>query len=53
MTQNIRTAQIPRRLAVLLLIAFGIPALAQSGRGTLIGSVKDTSGAIIPGAPLN
>jgi len=38
-------------LAVLWLIA-GIPSLAQSGRGTLTGSVKDTAGASMFGASL-
>jgi hypothetical protein len=38
-------------LAVFWLIA-GIPSLAQSGRGTLTGSVKDASGASIFGASL-
>ena len=41
------------RLAVGLLVAFGlaagIPSLAQSGRGTLTGSVKDTNGAVLQG----
>jgi len=45
------------RLAVWLLAVFGlvagIPSLAQSGRGTLTGSVKDTTGAVVPGAALN
>jgi hypothetical protein len=47
------TAQRPWRLAVWLSVAFclasGIPGLAQSGRGTLTGSVKDASGSILPG----
>lgn len=51
------TAQKTLRLAVWLLAVFGlvagIPSLAQSGRGTLTGSVKDASGAVIPGAVLN
>lgn len=38
-------------LAVFWLIA-GLPSLAQSGRGTLTGSVKDTAGASIFGASL-
>lgn len=50
------TAQRPWHLAVLLLVllglASGIHVPAQSGRGTLIGSVKDPTGAIIPGASL-
>jgi hypothetical protein len=55
MQQNL-TAQRPWRLAVWLLTVFGliagVPVAAQSGRGTLTGSVKDQSGAIIPGASL-
>jgi hypothetical protein len=39
-------------LAVFGLVA-GIPGLAQSGRGTLTGSVKDSTGANIPGASLD
>ncbi len=50
------TAQRPWHLAVWLLVALwlaaGIPGLAQSGRGTLTGSVKDTTGANLPGASL-
>jgi hypothetical protein len=44
------------RTVVWLLLAFclatGIPGQAQSGRGTLAGSVKDATGATIPGASL-
>ena len=51
-----RTAQRTWCLAVWLLAVFGliagIPSLAQSGRGTLTGSVKDASGASIFGASL-
>ena len=50
------TVQRPWRLAVGLLVVLGltlaIPGLAQSGRGTLTGSVKDSTGANIPGASL-
>ncbi len=57
MIQRNRTAQRPWRLAIFLLAvvgaASGISAWAQSGRGTLIGSVKDATGAIIPGASLD
>jgi len=56
MTQRNGTAQRPWRLRVWLLVVFGlaagIPGFAQSGRGTLIGTVKDPTGAIIPGASL-
>src|SRR5450631_572985 len=49
-----RTAQRTLRLAVWLLAVFGliagIPGMAQSGRGTLTGSVKDATGASIVGA---
>lgn len=38
-------------LAVFCLAAC-VPGLAQSGRGTLTGAVKDTSGAVLPGAAL-
>ncbi len=51
-----RTAQRPWLLAVWLLLAFclatGNPSLAQSGRGTLTGTVRDAKGAAIPGASL-
>lgn len=57
MTHRSLTAQRPWRLAVWLLVMFGlavgIPAMAQSGRGTLIGTVKDATGAIIPGASIS
>ncbi|HEY1902162.1 MAG TPA: TonB-dependent receptor [Terracidiphilus sp.] len=57
MIHTCRTAKRPWRLAVWLLVIFGltatIPVLAQSGRGTLTGSVKDPTGAIIPGALLD
>ena len=50
-------AQRPWRLAVWLLAVIGLLAgatgLAQSGRGTLTGSVKDVTGANIPGASLD
>src|SRR5208337_3172179 len=56
MNQTSRTAQRPWYLAVWLLLtlslAAGIPAVAQSARGTLTGSVKDTTGANISGASL-
>jgi len=39
-------------LAVIGLVA-GIPGLAQSGRGTLTGSVKDSTGAVVSGASLD
>ncbi len=57
MNQTSRTAQRPWHLAVWLLLTFclaiGIPAVAQSDRGTLTGSVKDTTGANISGASLD
>ncbi|HEY1803412.1 MAG TPA: carboxypeptidase regulatory-like domain-containing protein, partial [Terracidiphilus sp.] len=41
-------------LLMVLGLTAGIPAaMAQSGRGTLSGSVKDPTGAIIPGATLD
>jgi hypothetical protein len=50
------TAQRPWRLAawllVVLCLACGVPVVAQSGRGTLTGTVTDATGAIIPGASL-
>ncbi|HEY1159003.1 MAG TPA: carboxypeptidase regulatory-like domain-containing protein, partial [Terracidiphilus sp.] len=56
MIHTSRTAQRPLRLAVWLLVAFClaavIPGLAQSGRGTLTGTVTDTNGAVIPGAAI-
>src|ERR1035437_4382782 len=56
MVHTNRTAQRTWCLAVWLLAVFGliagIPSLAQSGRGTLTGSVKDTAGASISGASL-
>lgn len=39
-------------LLVALFLAAGIRVFAQSGRGTLIGSVRDSSGAVVPGAAL-
>ncbi|MGA7858418.1 MAG: carboxypeptidase regulatory-like domain-containing protein [Terracidiphilus sp.] len=57
MNRTSRTAQRPWHLAVWLLLTFclaiGIPAVAQSNRGTLTGSVKDTTGANISGASLD
>jgi hypothetical protein len=51
------TAQTTWHLAAWLLVALcleaGIPGLAQSDRGTLTGSVKDTTGANVPGASLD
>jgi hypothetical protein len=56
MTHIIQRAHKSWRLVVWMLVAFGlaagVPLYAQSGRGTLTGTVKDTSGAIIPGATL-
>ncbi len=40
-------------LLVVLSLWVGIPVLAQSSRGTLIGTVKDSNGALIPGAALS
>jgi hypothetical protein len=56
MKQRNLTAQRPWRLAVWLLtvvgLLAGVPVVAQSGRGTLTGAVKDANGALIPGASL-
>jgi Carboxypeptidase regulatory-like domain/TonB dependent receptor len=45
------------RLLILLLVAFGlvagVPVVAQSGRGTLTGTVKDANGAVIQGAAIS
>jgi hypothetical protein len=51
------TAQTTWRLAAWLLVALclaaGIPGLAQSARGTLTGSVRDSTGANVAGASLD
>ncbi|MGD0889924.1 MAG: TonB-dependent receptor [Terracidiphilus sp.] len=51
------TAQRTWRLLLLLLVAIGlvasVPIVAQSGRGTLAGTVKDANGAFIPGAAVD
>jgi Carboxypeptidase regulatory-like domain len=56
MIQTSHTAQQTLRMAVWLLAVFGmlagIPGLTQSGRGTLTGSVNDSTGAIVSGASL-
>ncbi len=36
--------------AALVLAIVGLPAAAQQGRGTILGTVSDSSGAVIPGA---
>jgi hypothetical protein len=36
----------------ILILAIGLPAFAQSGRGTITGIVKDPSGAVVPGADI-
>jgi hypothetical protein len=50
------TAHRTWRLLILLLVAFGlvagVPVVAQSGRGTLTGTIKDTNGAVIQGAAI-
>jgi hypothetical protein len=57
MTQRSLKTLTTLRLAVWLLAVFGlvagIPGLAQSGRGTLTGSVKDTTGAVVPGVTIS
>ena len=49
-------AQRTWRLLFLLLVAFGlvagVPVAAQSGRGTLTGTITDTNGAVIQGAAI-
>ena len=44
------------RLLIMLLVAFGlvagVPVVAQSGRGTLTGTVNDTNGAVIQDAAI-
>ena len=40
-------------LLIVLSLWVGIPILAQSNRGTLIGTVNDANGAFIPGAALS
>ena len=51
-----RTAQRPRQWAVWLLVTLALSpgwlSRAQSGRGNLAGSVKDSSGAVVPNASL-
>ena len=50
------TAHRSWRLLIPLLVAFGlvagVPVVAQSGRGTLTGTIQDTNGAVIPGAAI-
>src|SRR3989449_4865712 len=36
----------------LFILAFAFAAFAQTDRGTLTGTVSDTSGAVIPGVPI-
>lgn len=54
MNHTSQTAQRTWCIAAALLTAFwlaaGIPCLAQAGRGTLAGTVKDPTGAVIAGA---
>src|SRR6202041_3487787 len=56
MNRNRPTAHRTWRLLLLLLAAFGlvagVPIVAQSGRGTLTGTIKDTNGAVIQGATI-
>jgi hypothetical protein len=56
MNRNRPTAHRTWRPLLLLLVAFGlvagVPVVAQSGRGTLTGTVKDTSGAVIQDAAI-
>jgi hypothetical protein len=40
-------------VAAAFLSFFGVPAAAQSDRGTLTGTVQDSSGAVVPGAKVN
>src|SRR6201990_677836 len=39
-----------RLLAAALVIAAGLPAVAQSTFGGIVGTVKDPSGSVVPGA---
>src|SRR5713101_8385178 len=39
-------------LAISCLFVFTLAAFAQTDRGTLTGTVSDTSGAVIPGVPI-
>ena len=38
-------------LSILLIVAMGVPAIAQVVYGSLTGIVRDSAGAVIPGAP--
>ena len=44
------------RLLMLLLVASGlvtgVPVVAQSGRGTLTGTINDTNGSVVQGASI-
>ena len=57
MTHTRPPARKTRRLLLLLLVAFGlvagVPVVAQSGRGTLTGTVKSADGSVVSGASLN
>ena len=57
MRQTSTAAQRTWRLAIWLLMVFGVavgvPGLAQSGRGTLTGTVKDANGGVLQGAALS
>jgi hypothetical protein len=56
MIHSIQRARKPWRLAALLILVFSLAAsistFAQSGRGTLAGAVKDSTGAVLQGAAL-
>ncbi|MEA2258019.1 MAG: hypothetical protein QOJ51_844, partial [Acidobacteriaceae bacterium] len=51
-TPRLRCSQFLLSMALLFISLLGVDSYAQSTQGSIIGTVKDTAGALVPDAPV-